>query len=335
MYDDAHSMTSLDGRASRLAICVPVYNDWVSASLLLSRLETVAASLQLPTDVIFVDDGSSEPIAPLSAALPGLNKVSIVRLRRNLGHQRAIAIGLAYLYADDTHDFVVVMDGDGEDDPSYLQALVDEARRTPQRAVFARRSRRSEGWFFRLGYVSYRLIHRVLVGRDILVGNYSVISRDVLARLVAVSELWNHYAAAVFHSRIPTALVPVPRATRLAGRTKMNLASLVTHGLSAISVYGDLVGVRVLLALAVSTASIVLLIVAVVAVRVLTDLAIPGWATTTVGLLVLLLVNLISVSLSTVLFTLRARMDSGFIPIRDYSYFVLDRVEWRRSSTEA
>ena len=198
--------------------------------------------------------------------------------------------------------------------------------------MFGRRTRRSERLVFKVGYSLFRLAHRILVGRDVNVGNYSVLPWSQLARLVAVPELWNHYAASVVHSRIPTDMVDAPRADRLEGRSTMNLTSLVTHGLSAISVYGDRVGVRVLLALAVSVVAVVLVIATVIAVRLFTTLAIPGWATTTVGLLVLLLVNLLSVSLLMVLLTLRTRTEASFIPLRDYRFFVLDEIEWCRST---
>lgn len=200
--------------------------------------------------------------------------------------------------------------------------------------MFAQRTRRTEGLLFRTGYALFRVAHRILVGRDVEVGNFSALPRQVVGRMVAVSEMWNHYAAAVFHSRIPIATVPVPRARRLAGRSQMTLTSLITHGLSAISVYGDLVGVRALLGLGAAAMTIVFGIGGVIAVKLITPLAIPGWATTTIGLLVLLLVNLLSISLIMVIFTLRARTESGFMPLRDYGFFILDTIAWHGPADE-
>ena len=79
-------------------------------------------------------------------------------------------------------------------------------------------------------------------------GNFSVIPRERLASLVVVSELWNHYAAAAMRSRQPFCTIPTRRAERLDGESKMNFVGLVVHGLSAISVYSDIVGVRLLIA---------------------------------------------------------------------------------------
>ena len=111
--------------------------------------------------------------------------------------------------------------------------------------VFAERTRRSESWVFRIFYVLYKAAHRLLTGSRVRVGNFSVVPRSRLSSLVVVSELWNHDAAA-FKSRQPYCLVPTRRAKRLHGHSSMNFVALVVHGLSAISVYSEIVGVRLL-----------------------------------------------------------------------------------------
>src|SRR5262249_13427464 len=153
----------------------------------------------------------------------------------------------------------------------------------------AERAKRSEHWIFQLFYSLFQLLHYLLTSRQVRVGNFSVIPAARLASLVVVSEMWNHYAAAVYKSRQPLALVPTHRSRRLDGKSKMSFTNLVIHGLSAISVYGDTIGVRMLVA---STILIVLTmagLACVVAVRLLTDLAIPGWATFTAGTLLVIL----------------------------------------------
>src|SRR5262249_49894452 len=161
---------------------------------------------------------------------------------RNLGHQRAIAIGLTYLYVTHQHDAVIVMDGDGEDRPADVLALIERSEAGGgSRVVFAQRKRRSEGVAFQFGYLAFRAVHRVLVGRGVEVGNFSLVPRAALARLVSVSELWNHYAAAVYQARIPLEMIPTTRGERIAGQSRMNWIALVMHGLSAVSVYSDVV----------------------------------------------------------------------------------------------
>jgi polyisoprenyl-phosphate glycosyltransferase len=320
-------------RPLHIAICASIYNDWQSALVLLARLDAVARRAQHTLDVLFIDDGSSDEVpAALHDAPAHLARVSVLRLRRNLGHQRAIAIGLAYLYDQEAHDAVVVMDGDGEDRPEDIPLLIERCGNHGwSRVIFAERTRRAEGAAFRLGYAGYKLLHRALVGRGIGVGNFSVIPRCALARLISVSEMWNHYAASVYQARIPLDVVPTARGARIAGQSKMNWIALVMHGLSAISVYSHIVGVRLLVLMALAIFGILLALAGVVAVKLGTTLAIPGWATTAAGILLVSLLNLVVLSTLLSLFALHQRSEHGFLPLRDYPHFVLDQRVWHAS----
>jgi len=314
---------------TNVVVCIPVFNDWQPVVTLLDQLDGVAATMKAVVDVVLVDDGSTEVRPERLGRFRALRRVSVLRLRRNVGHQRAIALALTHLYATAHHDLFVVMDGDGEDAPQHVPLLVDQCLQSnARRAVFAKRAKRSEGWLFKLGYVGFKVVHRLLVGRKVEVGNFSVLPRCLVERLVAMSEMWNHYAAAVFHGRLPVDLVPVPRSKRLAGESKMNALSLVTHGLSAISVYSGVVGARILAILTMAGVTTMVGIVGVIVVKTFTQLAIPGWATNTVGLLMVSLLNLALMTMFMVLFTLRARTEYSFLPLRDYHYFILDEKDW-------
>ena len=129
---------------------------------------------------------------------------------------------------------------------------------------------------FRVLYRAYLVVHRALTGYGVRVGNFSIIPRARLRGLVVVSELWNHYAAAVFRSRQPYSTIPTRRAQRLSGTSHMNFVSLVVHGMSAISVYGDRLFVRLIVFASGLAATAVAGLCAVVGVRLLTDLAVPG-----------------------------------------------------------
>jgi glycosyltransferase involved in cell wall biosynthesis len=311
------------GFAMSVCVCIPVYNDWSSALLLLPGLDRVAALRGGAFHVLFVDDGSTEPVPTNLGALTAISRVSVLTLRRNLGHQRAIAIGLTHLYENASHDAIVVMDGDGEDDPMHLVELMHQLEQSPSAIVFAQRARRTEGLGFRAGYRGFKLLHYVLTGLRVEVGNFSIIPRPALARLVGVSELWNHYAAAVHHARIATAKIPLPRRARLRGGSKMNLVALINHGLSAISVHGDVVGARLLCFLSVVAALLLVLLIVIVCIRFMTSLAIPGWATTAFGLSFVSLLNLISIGATAALAGLQARTRTTFVPLRDYRYSIL------------
>jgi hypothetical protein len=307
-----------------LILCIPVYNDWESALLLLAEVDTVVAKQGWPARVLFVDDGSTEEVpARTGMALRGLLGAEVLRLRCNVGHQRAIALGLTYIHQHRPSALVAVMDGDGEDAPADLPRLVACLRESSRpRVVFAQRARRSEGSLFRLFYSLFKLGHRVMVGRRVDVGNFSIVPRELLERLVGVGDLWNHYAAAVVKSRLPVAKVPIARGQRLRGRSHMNFIGLVSHGLSAMSVYSEEIGTRLLaLTCALFLVAFVGLLV-VMGVRLFTDLAIPGWATTTALGISSLLMNALLLGLAFSFLVLKGRNASTFIPLRDYSYFI-------------
>jgi polyisoprenyl-phosphate glycosyltransferase len=310
----------------RVAICIPVFNDWDSALVLLRMIGEVGAQHGQRFDVLFVDDGSTDPSpSSLESAPAAVDDVSILTLRRNLGHQRAIAIGLSHLYEHEDHDVVIVMDGDGEDAPEQLPQLLARVRETECRQlVFAKRTRRTEGVKFRLGYIAFKVLHRTLTGGKVEVGNFSAIPRSALQRLVAVSELWNHYAAAAVHARLPITMVPLPRSHRIAGGSKMNTTALVTHGLRAISVHSERVSVRILFTVAACIAGVLSVAIAFLGIHLFTAMKVPGWAVQGLGLAVLSLLQLSVIAVGAVLILLQSRSQSTFMPLRDYAFCVLE-----------
>ena len=308
-----------------LLILIPIYNDWDAVGLLLPSLDQVLADAGLIANVLLVDDGSTvRPPAHWHAqAWRALSRIEMLALRRNVGHQRAIAIALAFVEQHLSPDVLVVMDGDGEDAPEdipRLLACLDQ--NGGNKVVFAERTRRSETVTFRAFYALYRWAHALLTGIPVRVGNFSVIPSSQLRRLVVVSELWNHYAAAVFKARVPRTSVPTVRAPRLAGKSRMNFVDLVTHGLSALSVHSEVIGVRLLVVAAVLIAVMTSALIFVLAIRFFTDLAIPGWASTVVGLLLVLLLQAAAFAAFFAFLILHARSQPTFIPLRDYDYFV-------------
>jgi glycosyltransferase involved in cell wall biosynthesis len=314
-----------DEATGRILIMIPNFNDWRSLELLIGKLDQVMHSYQIESDLLIVDDGSTIPPRDCLAcgSHRSLRRIETLRLRRNLGHQRAIAIGLAHVEAKSACPAVVVMDADGEDDPADVPRLIAKCREEAfEKIVFAERTKRSESVVFRLCYALFKLIHLVLTGIAVRVGNFSVIPRSRLQSLVVVSELWNHYAAAAFKSRQPMCLVPTQRATRLDGRSKMNFVDLVAHGLSAISVYGETIGVRLLVVACLLIVAATGGIAATIVVRLTTTWAIPGWATYTMGLMVVMLLLGVMLAFLFSFIILSGRQGSTFLPCRDYGYFI-------------
>jgi hypothetical protein len=272
---------------------------------------------------VVVDDGSvtSPDAARFKKHFSAIQRIRVLTLRRNLGHQRAIAMGLVHVPKDMLCDAVLVMDSDGEDTAEGALSLIQHFSGTS--AIFAERSRRTESFGFRIFYRIYELVHYCLTGVTVRVGNFSILPARYLESLAITSELWNHYAASIFRSGLPFQMVPIPRGHRIAGKSKMNFVSLATHGLSAISVFGDVVGVRLLIASLVGAALMSAALVVVICVRAFTTLAIPGWATYAAGILAILLIQFVGLAFTFTFTTLSNRANLTFVPAREYNFFVV------------
>jgi glycosyltransferase involved in cell wall biosynthesis len=315
---------------------MPVRDDWAPAAVLIRKIDAAigSADREIRLDIVLIDDCSVEVCDPASFQHPfrAVRRIRVVRLRRNLGHQRAISIGLAHVRQTEASDAVIVMDADGEDTPHGVLRLIDAYLKLgASQAVFAARSRRVESRLFRMFYQLYKVLHRGLTGLEVQVGNFSILPSDYLDTLVILNETWNHYAAAVFRSKLPFTTTSIPRGYRIAGESKMNFVMLVTHGLSAISVFADVVGVRLLI---VSMAGVLLAgfgIALVAAIRLFTSLAIPGWATYAAGTLAIILIQCLTIAASFTFFMLSSRTNMGFIPLRDHVLFIAATSEIFRS----
>ena len=316
-----------------LTVLMPVYDDWHAAALVCTALDRAFASRPGTTArVLLVDDGSTTPpdVPFFTVALPGgalrsLQSVEVVRLRRNLGHQRAIAVGLVHIHQHHPSDAVVVMDSDGEDRPEDVPRLLDEFERVEQRhPVFAERRRRVTGLTFKGGYWLYRVVHRVLTGRSVRIGNFSVVPPSMIANLMVQSSLWSHYAATVVNSRVPLTTIRVDRGPRLSGSSRMNFVALVAHGLSAVSVFRETVATRVLLAACAAVVAGSALVVALLA-AVASDMT-PGPWIWVIGLLSVGVLQIVLVALAFTLATLANREQFNILPVRDASLFILQHL---------
>ena len=324
-------MSILQTNVPNITVMIPVYREQEALRLLLPRLDKALAAV--PPDVVrwrvlLVNDG--DPDSPVDSEqrepFERIESIEVLSLSRNLGHQRAIAIGLAELQNQAESDAVVVMDGDGEDDPEDVPRLLQALEAADyQKVVFAERRRRSEGVMFWIGYHLYRQLHWLLTGVAVRFGNFSIIPKGLLEQSVCGDELWNHYAASVVKLRLPISLVPTARARRLVGDSQMNTQSLVVHGLSAMSVFSDRIGVRLLFVTMGCVVLVMGLIFTAVGVRFMTTLAIPGWATYTTGILLLLLAQLSVAWLLFAFITLSGRTMVHFLPKRDYVHFIRNK----------
>ena len=315
-----------------LVILIPSFNEWAALELLLARMDSVQFPAGWQVSVLIVDDASTQvlPEGWPGEAGKNLKLLEILHLRCNLGHQRAIAIGLYHLHEFTNTAAAVVMDGDGEDRIEDLPALIDEFERGGRReAVFAARGKRMESLAFQFCYQAYRLVHLVLTGVEVRVGNFSILPREAVTRLMPVSDLWKHYAAAVLKARLPRRLLPLARGQRLAGKSKMNFVSLLTHGLNAISVFSDQVSARILTAAAVfSLATLAVGALSLIGWRVAAA-SMPSWLPFAVGAMVVVAGQTLAFATIFVFTVSNRRSASGFILQRDSPYYIFGKTSVR------
>jgi polyisoprenyl-phosphate glycosyltransferase len=310
-----------------LIILTPVYNDWNSFGQLVDDIDLCADNLNnVSISIVAVDDGSTQAFSETGKKIRNckhIQEINILHLVRNLGHQKAIAIGIAYINSNITGDLVVVLDADGEDQPQDIAYLLEEHETFPGKMIFARRTRRSENWAFRMFYSLYKVLFMILTGKQIAFGNFSLIPAALLNRVAHLPDIWNHFAAGIMRANIPWSSVPTQRGNRYSGRSTMDFVSLVLHGLSAISVYTEILAVRLMIfaigTIFVGVAGFLMLLY----VKYLTPLAIPGWATNVaIGIIVILFQAILLLAILTFV-SLNYRTSKLFIPAKDYQDYLL------------
>lgn len=302
-------------------ILLPVYNDWTSVNILIKKLTTVFQekySTFTPT-VLVVNDCSTitEPLEEHSI------KINFIHLNRNVGHQKAIGIGLAYIKEKIGCEFVVVMDSDGEDKPEQIPLLIEAFEGSEGSAIiFAKRGKRNESKTFRIFYKVYKFLFKLLTGKEISFGNFSLVPFKLLEKIVYVSDVWNHFSGGIIKSKLPYNYIVLDRGTRYAGKSQMNFNSLILHGLSALSVHLDVISIRVILF---SLSLFIVTIVGVLAllfIRILTDLAVPGWTSTILLGLILFLAQTLTFSFLLIFMYLNYRSQKDFNPLLHYKEFL-------------
>jgi glycosyltransferase involved in cell wall biosynthesis len=300
-----------------LVVVTPVYEEVEAASRLFKEL---AAALGKHVYVVAVEDGSvRQPADPKIIVEAGLNGV-LIKLKRNVGHQRAIAIGLNYV-SDQLADAerVVVMDSDGEDVPMSIKELLKPLASEDIDVVVAQRRYRFETIFFKTFYLIYRIVFHLLTGQKINFGNFMVLKPHALKRLVAMQELWIHLAGSVLTSKLRITYCPLDRGPRYAGQSKMNFVGLALHGFKGLMVFAENVLVRVGTSCSFVATLSVVGIVTVIVFKVL-GFTTPGWFSVVSGILFLVFLQMGALALMTLLLT--GVLRSGGVANIDYKDFI-------------
>jgi glycosyltransferase involved in cell wall biosynthesis len=301
---------------------VPCYNDWESLLVLLENINKENEKYRYDFHIVVVNDGSSQDMPLSDFSFSFIKEVIRVDLIRNMGHQRAISIGLAYVSNTFTeYKGVIVMDCDGEDDYKDLFRFINEF--SEDEIIFAKRCKRRERLSFRLFYKLYKSVFRGLTGCVLHSGNYSLIPHAMMNKVVHLSEIWNHYHAGILKSRLRIKYINCNRAQRYTGASKMNFASLVTHGLSSVSVFNDIVFVRLTLFAGVFFVASMLAIASILFMKFVLHIASPGWATSAIGILLILCVQVFSVIIGNTFMSLGRRDMNTFLPIQEYKNYIM------------
>lgn len=301
-------------------ILIPVYNDFTSLEILIKKLQELSANYSNARfSLIIVDDGSTNTSPnPVSSQFP----TTILRLHLNTGHQRAIAIGLAYIHDNFDFDFVLILDADGEDKPEDTIKLLEAASKNEDKIVFAGRASRQDSLKFQFFYLLYKSLFRILTGKKISFGNFMVIPTEKLQKIVYQTEVWNHLSAAIVKSGLAYITIPVDRGVRYEGRSKMNFSSLVLHGFAAIAVFLERVAARLLIFSFSLIIFSLLIIVSITLIKYFTDLAIPGWTSTIFSSMLIILLQGFLFSLFTVLLFISSHSQRKYIPALYYKDYI-------------
>ncbi|GBR73594.1 glycosyl transferase GTA-type super family [Candidatus Termititenax aidoneus] len=304
-------------------IVTPCYNDWEALSLLLINIDKKNAQAKQKIHMLIVNDGSIQENNFDWSKLPNISEIILIDLIRNVGHQRAISIGLAYINeCCKNYAGVIVMDCDGEDDPADIFRLISKL--PAKEIVFAKRRKRKEKLIFRFFYSIYKFIFKLLTGYNIQSGNFSLIPQVLLNKVVHLNEIWNHYYAGIVKSRLPIQYLDCNRTPRYASCSKMNFAALVIHGLSAVSVFNEIMFVRLIIFFIEFFIISVLILSAILISRfTFNPVAPPGWATIVAGIIVLLCVQFIALAANFAFLTLGWRNINTILPAKEYQSYIL------------
>lgn len=303
-----------------ITILLPVYNDKESLQMTLQDISKLDSTVLKNISIVIVNDGSADFSVQ---KINDQNKITVIHLSRNLGHQKAIAIGLSYIKENCSNTKVIVMDCDGEDRVQDIPLLLQANEKEPSTVFFAARKRRTNGLVFKLFYYLYKLSFFLFTGKKISFGNYSILSYPTLCRAVYYSEIWNNYPGGIMKSGLPYKAIPTDRGNRYSGNSKMNFTTLLLHGFGAISVFLEIIITRIAIISFLMILISVISIAGILIIRTSTSLAIPGWASTVGTSMVIILLISFIISLIAIFIYLSTQSQRKFIPALHYKDYIL------------
>ena len=231
----------------KVKILIPVYNDWQSVFKLIENINLVVSTLDAEFSVIIFNDTSTESRPEFLTNLNNLKSVQIINMKENRGHARCNAAGLKHINEKEDFDYVIPMDGDGEDRPEELSLLIEKIKDHPGEVVTANRVKRSEGFIFKFCYLVHKYLTLVFTGQTIKYGNFTCLPKSIVQQMVNEPATWSSFSGSLAKIAKVRKSIPSERGTRYFGPSKMSFVNLLKHSLSIIAVFKKTLLIRSIL----------------------------------------------------------------------------------------
>ncbi len=221
----------------KIIILTPIYNDWQSVYQLIDEINNLSLNQEFEISFYIFNDYSNHDRPDFEKNLENINSVKIFNMKKNQGHARCIATGLRYIFEKDNFDYVIPMDGDGEDRPEEIKFFLDQIKKSQDKPIVGERIKRSEKMIFKICYQLHKFITLVFTSKLIKFGNYTCLPRSIVKKMINEKATWNSFSGSL--KKIEDNLIPIPsvRGSRYFGPSKMSFINLIKHSLSIISVF--------------------------------------------------------------------------------------------------
>ena len=221
----------------KIKILIPVYNDWQSASKLVDEINNLLINPEFQISVIIVNDASTHDRLSEDKNLENIQSFKVINMKKNQGHARCIAAGLKYIYEKEDFDYVIPMDGDGEDRPEEIREFIKQIDNSNDKPIVGLRVRRSEGLLFQVCYKIHKLITYTFTGKSIKFGNFTCLPKTTVEKMINEKSTWNSFSGSLTKIEKDLSSIPSIRGKRYFGPSKMSFYNLIKHSLSIISVF--------------------------------------------------------------------------------------------------
>ena len=221
----------------KIKILIPIYNDWNSVKLLINNIDKVVTDIEGNFSVIIINDASTQKKPDNFLSFKNLKSVKIINMINNRGHGRCNAAGLKYIYENEDFDYVLPMDGDGEDRPEEIPQFVEKIIKNPDIPVVGKRVKRSENNVFKFCYEVHKILTYLFTGKLIKFGHFTCISKSVVKKMTNEKATWNCYSASLVKITKIRDSIPSIRGKRYFDLSKMSFYNLIIHSFSIISVF--------------------------------------------------------------------------------------------------